>query len=83
MNRDDSFQYWWPAVANIIDSDLYAHKAKLLDKALGVTIYSDYMSRPEHMDYPLSDEMKELLVKLAGPHGRTVLRAYRIRKGLE
>lgn len=54
-----------------------------LDKALGITEYRDfYVSRQED-DTPLAEELKKLLLMLAGPHGKTILKAYRIRKGLK
>lgn len=54
-----------------------------LDKALGITEYREFFPRPASLDKPMNEELKKLLVLLAGPHGKTILKVYRIRKGLE
>lgn len=82
MNLNDCSEYWYPACKNLFGSSTIA-TAKQLDRALGSAIFSEYLPRPLVEDFPLNDEMKMLLTKLAGPHGKTLLRAYRARKGLE
>lgn len=58
-------------------------QAKLLDQETGVDYYHQYsMSRSiEHV--PLPEDYANLLRQLAGPHAHTILKAYRIKKGLE
>lgn len=56
---------------------------KELDKALGITEYHDFYRSRQEDDTPLPEELKKLLLMLAGPHGKTILKVYRIRKGLK
>lgn len=80
MNREDRRAYWYPAVENLFPNALDGDRA--LEKALGIKTYSEYCMREEIHDYPLSEEWVTLLTQLAGPHGHTILKAYRIKKGL-
>lgn len=88
MNEHDALKYWQPALLNLfgpVDNndrkEVYHHFRKL-DKALVVSIHADYCSRLRSEDFPLSDDMRELLIKLAGPHGKVILKAYQIKKGI-
>lgn len=67
--------YWIPAARN-----LGLNYWSELDNALGVDEYR--VGRPFSHE-PLPQDLKKLLVMLAGPHGKTILKAYRIQKGLE
>lgn len=60
----------------------------MLDDLLGVHEYEfGYYKRRISMSVsrhaPMPEELKNLLIMLAGPHGHALLKAYRIRKGLE
>ena len=54
--------------------------ARKLDDLIGIPAYHDYELGDRN---PISDELKSLYQKLAGPHGKAILKAYRIQKGLE
>lgn len=88
MNYED-LTYFYEAAINTMDeipptiSPSGWNQMKELDKALGVTEYRDYYNRSADKDTPMDEELKKLLVMLAGPHGKTILKAYRIRKGLK
>lgn len=85
MNMDDSSDYWWPAAEALIPvlKKPSYNQAEMLDDLLGVTMFADYCKRRSEEDFPLSEEWKVLLTALAGPYGQTILKAYRIKKGLE
>lgn len=51
---------------------------------LGVNDFYDFLKRNAYYDKKMSEgPFKELLKKLGGPHAKTILKAYRIKKGLE
>lgn len=87
MTSWDIRNYWRPAAIALfgLSFDSAENEAKLyhLDEMLGIKEYSKYMRRPVTQDYPMSDELKNLLMLLVGPHGKTILKVYRIKKGLE
>jgi hypothetical protein len=60
--------------------------AKKLEQELGVNYFTKWLcdgtSINSIVPYP-SEEWKSLLHMLRGPHGRTILKMYRIQKGLE
>jgi hypothetical protein len=87
MNCEDEEHYWTPAASalfgHVVDRSLdYAMEA-YLEKALHTTIWTEWKDRPMSKDFPLSDYWRNLLVQLAGPHGRAILKMYQIQKGLE
>lgn len=80
-------QYWQPAALNLYRADNpmmdLSTMYNKLDEVLGVNLYrTAYIAHPDPRE-ALPEEMKHLLTALAGPHGKTILRAYRIQKGLE
>ena len=89
MNLDDFIKYWIPACTNLFGEhdvggvgfriDFYTK----LDRALDVELYTRFWCRASRRDKPLDENTRNLLVKLAGPHGRTILRAYQIQHGIE
>ncbi len=92
MNAKDYANYWVPACKNLFDERMYRlgdgqeeiySWASQLETALGIGNLTAYWQRTAREDYPMSTELRELLTKLAGPHGKTVLKTYRIQKGLE
>jgi hypothetical protein len=81
MHVEDYLEYWAPAVDNLFPgswvypANTSVDKSKRLATALGI-------------EYPLGnhrldDGLRELLIKLKGPHGKTILKMYRIQKGLK
>lgn len=50
---------------------------------IGYKVWHEYLKRTTLEDFPLSDELKILFKAMAGPHWKTVLKIYRIKKGLE
>lgn len=82
MNRDNLHEYWIPACENLFKNTNTSGKHHL-DSALGTNEYEKYLQRRDSQDYEMCEELKHLLAMLAGPHGHTVLKIYRLRKGLE
>ena len=90
MTHDDLIKYFRPAAAACfpkIDRNEIgqngAHYLLALDKALGRNMYKLYYTRKFSNDGPIRPQTRELLRKLAGPHGKTILKMYRIQKGWE
>lgn len=94
MTENELTEYYIPALEKCLNINLKNIKrVKYLgeqsdvllhfDKLLGITEYEKYRSTTASLDEPLPEPLKELLIKLAGPHGKTILKAYRIKKGLE
>lgn len=54
----------------------------ILDDLLGVTEFKNWLPRPLLGETPMQQDLKNLLRGLSGPHALTILRAYRIKKGL-
>lgn len=71
MNRNDDPLYK-RAASNL---NMSSHA---LDQELGISAHSDYMVRSHYDDFPMSDEFKELLIKLASPYGKVILQIYKI-----
>lgn len=53
-----------------------------LDKVLGVTEYRDFYPRAYSLDTIMDPDLVRLLEKLTGPHAKTILRAYKIQRGI-
>ena len=87
MNRDDYHSYWLPAVHNLLpNTHELNNKEKLyaLDKLLGIEEGRKYYSRLYFSsDYKMNKKLEQLLINLAGPYGKIILKAYRIKEGLE
>lgn len=79
MTYSELMTYYIPACRNIM-GDTKITTAKEFDKLLGTSMYRgyNYDSRAR-----LSEMEIQLLKLLAGPHGKAILKAYRIQKGLE
>lgn len=65
------------------DVILKRHYLESLDRDLNVNEYATYWHNPPHADLPMKRELRELLLKLKGPHGKTLLKAYQIREGIK
>lgn len=79
MTPDDFHGYWAPACRALADTPLADFAgSKLIAEVLGL----EYPHSGYWQEIPLTEEMKGLLCALAGPHGQTLLKVYRIRKGL-
>lgn len=86
MNTHDKIWYYESAAFKLLGHptegrDLHEMCIEL-DKFLGIKEYQNYAGRSLDHDYPMSDDLKQLLVNITGPNGKAILRAYRIRKGL-
>lgn len=58
--------------------------AEYLDKVLGINVYRDFVANSGTREgEPLSEELVQLFKSLAGPHGRTILRAYQIKHDIK
>lgn len=85
----DIVLYWMPAAYNLFENDHSSglgarlrSKLNTLGLILGTTEIADYWLLPEPELKPTSEELKSLLTAFAGPHGQTLLKAYKIRRGL-
>lgn len=91
MTSSDVLCYWRPAAQALYgkfthDSLEIEEKLKRLDRDLGLKgpeSYSAYLGRAIHHDMPMSDDLRHLLKLITGEHGKTILKAYRIKKGLK
>ncbi len=82
MTNEDFAELWFPATVNLFERGDY----EKLDTALGVAEFDGWINRvgiPRKPDVPLSDNLKHLLKALAGPHAKTILRAYQIKHGIK
>lgn len=77
MNTDDFYDYFNPACVN-----LDIAKADL-DNHLGIAEYTKWSRSPPDLGKPMSSKLKALFKALQGPHGATILKAFRIQKGLD
>jgi hypothetical protein len=79
MTLEEIEKYLNPACVRIIGLKMpyvTCGDADKLDDLLGLDYWSCHRT-------PMPEEIKQLYIKLAGPHGKTVLKAWRILKGLE
>jgi len=84
MNMEDANDYFIPAARNIFVGDHNAEqKCQLLEKQLGCKMWSDFIHRERWKDFPIADDMREVLLLLQGPYAKTILRAYQIKHGIE
>ncbi len=84
MTHQELRDYLIPACKKVIkDYSPYVSvvDAEELDRLLGLKTYHDYCLNDGRK--PLPEEVRQLYIKLAGPHGRTILKAWRILKGLD
>ena len=65
-------------VFSLPQSDFYE-----FDKMYTDGEFYKWANRETRKDYPMRVEMRDLLIKLASPHGKTIAKMYRIKKGLE
>jgi hypothetical protein len=77
MTFEEALKYMMPAVLNLYNTDSLDDWSKLAEE-LGISKeYEHYQGRHEREDTPMSDELKDLLTKLAGPYGKVVLAAFK------
>lgn len=79
MTYEDIHNYMVPALSGL-GRHLLKSEAEELEKLLGFNEYHEY---PDGNDRPISEDYKRILIALSGPHARTILKAYMIRKGIE
>jgi hypothetical protein len=84
--------YWLPACERVIGNVRNGHSTYEgwstyieLDILLGIREYRDnyYTKINTAQERNIPDDLKRLLIALAGPHSKAILKAYRIRKGLD
>ncbi len=92
MTGEELQELWLPAAQRLFGEakvgastsfNNYALHGKKLDKLLGIDDYHIFILCPSYKDTESSEDLKKLLRALAGPHGKTILKMYRIQKGLE
>ena len=56
-----------------------------VDRMLGIDeyVHGYYHTQRSSPPKPISEELKQLLIALTGPHGYAILKIYRIQKGLD
>lgn len=79
MNSLNFRDYWLPAAENLFTTP---DACSRLDYALGMAEYHSYCRTKSKYDVEMSNELKNLLRLLAGEHGQTILKMYRIKRGL-
>jgi len=88
MTSEEEDRIWMPAAENLFGhlrgagTKLYQVE-RALERALAITEWSQWQFRAFNLDKPMSPELKELLIMLAGPHGKAILRAYQIKHDIE
>lgn len=82
MTYDDVIELLVPALQGLGRASTVG-QAKLLDQETGVDYYHQYSTLQPMRHVPLPEDYANLLRQLAGPHAHTILKAYRIKKGLE
>lgn len=87
MDSHDYEFYWKPAAQNIfgIDGRISINEVcTQLDKQLGIDEYRQFIMRVSENDKPMKDDkLKTLLISLAGPYGKIILRTYQIKQGID
>lgn len=73
MNQHDETEYWLKAI-----KALGFRNGSDLVKALGCSEELEhYYNRPPGDDPEMTDDLKQFLIKLAGPYGRALLAAFK------
>jgi hypothetical protein len=80
MTLSEVKEYLIPAL-NGLGMEETVYYAEQLDDLLGITAYRNYAQG--RIKTYLTPEQRNLYRALAGPHAHTVLKMWRIRKGLE
>lgn len=55
---------------------------KDFERMLGVTEFSEFNDRPVHLDTPMPEQLKELLIALVGPNSKFHLKVHQARCGM-
>ena len=79
MIYNEYSEFIWDAVTNL-SLDGPHHLMQLLGVGDQFVAWG---SRPHDEDRSMSDELRCLFKGLSGPHGKTILKIYRIKHGLE
>jgi hypothetical protein len=88
MTSKEKLYYFEPAAVNLYyqicgPDGIYIYFACVaLERALGWNDYSNCIYSPNHK-HNLSPEKRDLLELLAGPHGLSILKMYRIKNNLK
>jgi hypothetical protein len=87
MDEEDYSTYYFPAMERILPTPKSykgrTTKVVAFDMMLGVELGREYLGRTVAEDRPLPDDWRDFLSQLAGPYGQAILKAYRIKYGLE
>ena len=83
MTSEEVKKYFWPAVENILGGTYSQSSIDDFDRKYTKGELYLWAHRVTSMDYPMSEEMKNLLIKLASLHGPTIAKMYQIQKGLK
>lgn len=82
MTSEEAHSIWADAIRGL-ELEFNNEGGGLLDRLLGVNEFKRWSWVSLEDETPMPEQLKEVVRKLAGPHGRTILKAYRIKRGLE
>ena len=88
ISTEDFLRYALPAMDKHAETDPtgwvdYSNRGRYFFNLLGLNFtFAAWVKNPTNVQ-PMPDDLKKLLIALAGPHGDTVLKVYRIQHGLE
>lgn len=83
MTLLELYELWLPVCVKLFGGETQEDR-KLLDELLGVKEFDRYLQNKFHYeDVPMSEDVKSILVMILGPHGETMVKVWRIRKGLD
>lgn len=81
MTTEEYETYWAPALYKLYGNNIPpANSSEKLQVILGTMEFTDWLiTFPARDDYPMQEGLKTILKMLAGPYGRTILKALEIR----
>jgi hypothetical protein len=81
MTNAELLNYWEPAANNIFKGyGSNVNTFNQLDELLGIKEYDTWCGSNTTTDKPLNEDLKRLLIALAGPHWKTILKIHQIQK---
>lgn len=80
------FEHYWAPARDALYPNLHESRLEASIKMrslLGSRAYIEHRQYFLDSDYPMSEELKSILRLLNSPHAQTILKVYRIKKGME
>lgn len=90
MTSDEFSELWIPARNNYMAYlnghrvSNFSHYSHRLVKLIGACAheYEEWHSGQASANFPMNDELREILLALSGPHANTMIKVLEIRKGI-